>query len=508
MTKPVLKTSPTRFSIRRTSLILTVMIATLTIGSLSTSFANTARDEVEVVDKWSGKIAFEDLRTRAPSNKMVVDQKAWTKLWRSWRPTDAVPAVDFSKHVLLVETAKGPNKILTSSLILTRAGELRYEAGSTKKEGSGFGYLIMAVPKQGIVSINGRLLVSVPVMPKSATPTTRKPGHVPTDAEIDRAIADVRPNKPKPQNMLPPQTRPENNSAQTPQTNPVPTQLPGNSEESFQTIKVEIIGSVRTGLMSYESQTKTALVVANGIVWSLDFQNNPAMFQIARTVGSDLCRITGTLKKQIDPNRLPDPNRTADRLVVMVESISRWKGQSRPLPMQNANNGLANNNPILPNQLGNQSGVNPVAPKQILPTQPNAPGQGSATKPSALPTPTRKVNSFRSIMVSITGGKSPAERRKTVTSSGLVKIEVPVTKYMDQFNLDPAMLDQLHQFVAQTDWKSIPAVSRTNGADKNVTNYSISVETVQGTKRFFMDQPAAEAQPVVIDLFKLMQRPK
>jgi len=73
--------------------------------------------------------------------------------------------------------------------------------------------------------------------------------------------------------------------------------------------------------------------------------------------------------------------------------------------------------------------------------------------------PTNSVSQqtgFESIVVSATGGQSKLERRQTVAADGLVTLEVPKTNYSDSFSLGANSLAELHTFVANTDWRSVP----------------------------------------------------
>ena len=136
------------------------------------------------------------------------------------------------------------------------------------------------------------------------------------------------------------------------------------------------------------------------------------------------------------------------------------------------------------------------------PTKPAA----AVEKPAApLTIPVSQQTGFKSIVVSATGGQSTLERKQTVAANGSVTLEVPKTNYSDSFSLGANSLLELHTFVANTDWRSVPRNTATGG--KDVTSFSITIETKNSTKRFFMDSSSLSSQPVMAKLFSLMRKP-
>ena len=131
------------------------------------------------------------------------------------------------------------------------------------------------------------------------------------------------------------------------------------------------------------------------------------------------------------------------------------------------------------------------------------------TKPAAEMTskmPVPGQTGFETIVVSATGGRSSLERKQTVAANGSVTLEIPETNYSESFSLEAGTLSELHQFVASADWRSVPRI--TSPTDKDATNFSITVETKSGTKRFFANGASISSQPVISKLFSLMQKPK
>ncbi|MBM4153986.1 MAG: hypothetical protein FJ221_03045 [Lentisphaerae bacterium] len=131
---------------------------------------------IAVAVTWSGKIADEALQRLAPESGFIADAAAWTALWRAWRRGEAVPAVDFAKHLVLVATASGPNSVGCEPR-LEPNGNVLANAMSTLIGGPGFGYLLQCIPRAGVRAVNGRPLPGEAPLPPAA-PKRRGPGRL------------------------------------------------------------------------------------------------------------------------------------------------------------------------------------------------------------------------------------------------------------------------------------------------------------------------------------------
>jgi len=113
---------------------------------------------VPVIQQWSGIIRDEEgLKQQAPAAGHLTDAASFEKLWKLWRPKEALPKVDFTKEIVLVATAGGPNRVALSAT-LDAKGDLRVRSRATLIGGPGFGYAIATISRQGIKSINGKPL--------------------------------------------------------------------------------------------------------------------------------------------------------------------------------------------------------------------------------------------------------------------------------------------------------------------------------------------------------------
>lgn len=417
-----------------------------------------AKDEVTITLKRTGKVSDSSLLSKRPPTGVVTDQSSWQSLWNAWRAGQEIPKVDFQNQIVLVATADGPNMVMTSSLNLTPSGDLRYEAASAsiKKIGAGFGYTLLIIPRAGILSVNGQKLSAQKLASRPPVAMPSKPVTMPTP---------------------------------TPRL-PASPSMASNIDES---IRVEIQGRVRTEILSRDNSTGTR-VVANGIVWELDLRDDARLINAAKQLGNDIGNIKGTL------SRLNNPDRSV-RWVVDVESIgpasaNKSLGRSgdlaQSIPPQSVQPKI---DPLSTNEIK----ITPALGEKSM--QMNKPAAEMASKiPASRPT------GFKSIVISATGGRSSLERKQIVAADGSVTLKVPKTNYSESFSLAADSLLELHQFIDSTDWHSVPRSTGVTG--KGVTNFSITVETKTGTKRFFTDEASVGSQPVINKLFSLLQKPK
>lgn len=102
-----------------------------------------------------GKIADASLEKLAPKSGFITDAKTFAKLWKSWRPGEALPEVDFSKDMVIIGTASGPNLVMFQPK-LQEDGDLKYVVASTRMAGPGFGYRLVKMSREGIKTVNGK----------------------------------------------------------------------------------------------------------------------------------------------------------------------------------------------------------------------------------------------------------------------------------------------------------------------------------------------------------------
>lgn len=129
----------------------------LTLVGLSSFQAQAADDEqpVNILQKWNGKVKDNGLKKLEPAAGFIVDQDAWNKVFKAWRPNEAVPEIDFKKQMVLVFTADGPNSVGCGPTHDGK-GNIKAVAMSTMMAGPGFGYLMQCIAREGVKTVNGK----------------------------------------------------------------------------------------------------------------------------------------------------------------------------------------------------------------------------------------------------------------------------------------------------------------------------------------------------------------
>ena len=409
-----------RFTWNLLAFVVVILPATLltTVGIAKTD------QEIKPTQRFTGKIQDPSLRTYQPANGIVKTDAHWRKLWGAWRPNEALKKIDFSTQFVLVETASGPNNVFSNRIILDDKGALSYETASTLADGPGFGYLILVLPKAGIVTVNG------------------KPVHKPQPVPAVESEADP-------------------NSV---------------GDES---VTVEIVGRVRTGVVSIGGETTGTLIAANGIVWELDLQGNKQMRESVRGMGNKPVRVKGSLKKRSGVE-------IRERWIVTVDSLS--KIGSTPLNAKMRD---------VPNDTPKQASLDP----QPVPPPPQ---DISETEPTTT-APAR--TSFKVISISASDAGNKLVATQAIEADGTVKLYGDAENLMNTWTMRPAALSELHELVATTDWANVPRATRSKEQSGNAYSFTIAIETPKGVTRIFIDQPSIATQPTVDQLFTIIKRP-
>jgi uncharacterized lipoprotein YbaY len=111
--------------------------------------------------EWQGSVADDALMATVPP--LVQKDADLQMLWKSWGQKEAVPTVDFSRDILVLVVSKG-SKIMAISTKLDEAGDLKAVAGSTRDLRPGFRFRMQAVRREGVKSVNGKVLAAMPTL--------------------------------------------------------------------------------------------------------------------------------------------------------------------------------------------------------------------------------------------------------------------------------------------------------------------------------------------------------
>ncbi len=116
----------------------------------------TCAADLEIKEQWSGIIREDALKAQLPV--AVRTKEKWEKLWKLLKRTEALPAVDFEKELIVVSSVSGPNRGRVGKLTLDDKGNVDVVAMSTRMGGPGFGYVLLRMARDGIKSVDGKAL--------------------------------------------------------------------------------------------------------------------------------------------------------------------------------------------------------------------------------------------------------------------------------------------------------------------------------------------------------------
>jgi hypothetical protein len=116
---------------------------------------------VKPVKEWTGKFPNkedEGLMIEAPKSGVITDEKAWTKLWKAWRPKEELPKIDFDKQFVIVGTAECAANKIGASFKLDDNGDLKGSFIATQIAGPGFVYMIVVMDREGVKTYKGNAI--------------------------------------------------------------------------------------------------------------------------------------------------------------------------------------------------------------------------------------------------------------------------------------------------------------------------------------------------------------
>ncbi len=118
--------------------------------------AIAASVEVKATNTWKGSIADAKLSSERPESGVITNATDFEKRFKAWNVAEKVPAIDFDKELVLVETTSGGT--LNVRAMLDENGNLKVVGIATRDFRPGFRYMIISVSKQDVKTVNGKVL--------------------------------------------------------------------------------------------------------------------------------------------------------------------------------------------------------------------------------------------------------------------------------------------------------------------------------------------------------------
>lgn len=113
--------------------------------------------KLKLVNEWMGQLDDKKLAELAPAKGYITNEAEWKKLWKAWRPTEEAPAVDFTKHLVLVGT--GGSYPLAHDVRVADQGELMIRLSPRVPPKLAPGYGIAVIERGPVKSIRGKAVV-------------------------------------------------------------------------------------------------------------------------------------------------------------------------------------------------------------------------------------------------------------------------------------------------------------------------------------------------------------
>ena len=124
------------------------------LATMTTPQAFAEKKPVAVGKTWKGEVQNDDLLKDVPN--CLTSAAALAKLWKDWKIAGEPPTVDFAKQIVVVVTTKG--SMIRPDFRLDEKGNLESVGMATMDFLPGFRYVLVAVDREGIKTIDGKEL--------------------------------------------------------------------------------------------------------------------------------------------------------------------------------------------------------------------------------------------------------------------------------------------------------------------------------------------------------------
>src|SRR5262249_18151183 len=138
---------------RRNAWLIVVVI--LALFGLLAPAARADKKQIKPTREWPGCVADQDVRQKAP--ECITTAKELKKLWEAWKIAGKLPAVDFTREIVVVVTSTG-SRLKLAGARLDEKGNLEVLGLGTRDERPGFRFVLATVSREGVKTVNGKAL--------------------------------------------------------------------------------------------------------------------------------------------------------------------------------------------------------------------------------------------------------------------------------------------------------------------------------------------------------------
>jgi hypothetical protein len=242
-------------------------------------------------------------------------------------------------------------------------------------------------------------------------------------------------------------------------------------------VRVNISGRVRAQLL-VGSKDPIYVISANGIIWELDLGSNPQSLGRLRDANDALVNVVGELSMKRQRGA-----RTAKlRYIVKVDNLDILKKSAEV----NTAKVPPSTSPSTQRPLKNQPSIDTRIMKPTTTQNPKA---------QILP----RAMAFSEISLVTSDGQL-----QTILADGSIHYESKSRKISRDWKAKPEEMSVLNQFVKDTDWDSVPKLTRANEGTENEVSYTISIKSSRFVRRIFIDRSKIPSQPQIKSLFGIL----
>ena len=130
------------------------VLVPLAILAVVVSDARAEKKAVKLEKEWKASVDDEALAKDAPA--VIGEAKALARLWKAWKIQGEVPAVDFTKELVIITTTSGSKLRLSASF--DDKGNLEVLGMATRDLRPGFRCVLATVSREGVKTVNGKKL--------------------------------------------------------------------------------------------------------------------------------------------------------------------------------------------------------------------------------------------------------------------------------------------------------------------------------------------------------------
>jgi hypothetical protein len=134
-------------------LLACLLFGGLLLATVAAPDALAQKKKIEVKKTWSGSVDNE----KAMKPEVITNAKSLEAVWKEWKAAGEVPKVDFTKDIVVAVYSSG-SKLNLAGATLDDKGNLTVLGFGTRDLRPGFRYVLAAVSKEGVVTVNGKKL--------------------------------------------------------------------------------------------------------------------------------------------------------------------------------------------------------------------------------------------------------------------------------------------------------------------------------------------------------------